>query len=108
MSLRYTTYMLVLAAGLEVACRPDPSTLPSWRLRSGATGATNRCCGKGRRLPVGVQEAYPVSCFLESDSGTQTGGVNLLSETCGAALSFVNAGHRVDESKATRDAVAPA
>ena len=29
MSLRYTTYMLVLAAGLEVACRPDPSTLPS-------------------------------------------------------------------------------
>ena len=28
MSVRYTTYMLVLAAGLEMACRPGPSTLP--------------------------------------------------------------------------------
>ena len=28
MRVRYTTYMLVLAAGLEMACRPGPSTLP--------------------------------------------------------------------------------
>ena len=82
MSVRYTTYMLVLAAGLEMACRPGPSTLPIVAAAErGDTAALRALLASG--VEVDAVDDQGATALIPAARGGRVGVLTVLLEAGG-------------------------